>query len=337
MNKTNTKNEVANVASNHSPNAIVVRVVENTLAYAVFESDNHTVAITPDLIAGYNGEPFSDIGVAVGAPIHCAVDSDSESVTSVRPSAPMLQKQGLRNSPLYQSVPVRNDRESVQSELHPKAPAEGTISAPRALPPKTRRFGKLVDTSALRPGDLFLTREVKSTDTLSELIKEVQLKGGYHENDARWTHAAMYLGDNASLVEANVDSKLSGGNVRVTSLDDYCDGKSILRFRRPKLIQNEREGWKMCIRALSRLNKPYDMLQAVSLWFRTIIKGKGFFDNDSDQHVVSSAVICSTLYADSYNEVTRRSLGELNGTCVPAWLSVSDQFEELQVGWLCIR
>ena len=221
-----------------------------------------------------------------------------------------------------------------QCELHPKrAPSEQTL-VPRALPHVTRAFGKLVDTTPLAPGDLLLTREL-SPDRISKLIAKVQSSGGYGEADARWTHAAMYLGDGMSVVEATFDSVREGGSVRISSLDGYCTGAHSIRVRRSRFVSSERQGWRICVRAMSRLGRPYNFMEALIMWFKVMFQGRGFYDADERQST-SAAVICSMLYADSYNEATRRCLGEINGVCVPAWLSVADEFEDIQAEWLKI-
>jgi len=161
----------------------------------------------------------------------------------------------------------------------------------------------------------------------------VQQKGGYHPDDAMWTHAAMYVGDGASIVEATFDNLREGGDVRLTNLDDYCTGKHVLKFRRSRYVTDTQLGWKVCVRAFSRLKKPYSFAAAARMWFDVAIRGNGFYDQERP---VSKAVICSTLYADSYNEATRRLLGEVSGVCVPAWLSGSDEFEDVQPEWLSI-
>jgi hypothetical protein len=81
----------------------------------------------------------------------------------------------------------------------------------------------------------------------------------------------MYLGDGAHVVEVTVDGLLTGGNVRMTSLDAYCDGGNVLRFHRPIAIGDERTAWKMCIRALSRLGQGYNVMAAAKMWFDVIV------------------------------------------------------------------
>jgi hypothetical protein len=145
----------------------------------------------------------------------------------------------------------------------------------------------------------------------------------------------MYLGYEASAVEATIDSPLSGGNVRITSLDECCDGLNVLRFRRSNFIEHEKEGWRVCIRALSRLGKPYSLTGAFKLWYDVKACGGGFYDSNQ-AGLLSAAILCSTLYADAFNEATRRTLGEISGICVPAWLSATGDFFDVDVGWLKI-
>ncbi|HTV49185.1 MAG TPA: hypothetical protein VMG59_12155 [Phycisphaerae bacterium] len=222
-----------------------------------------------------------------------------------------------------------------QHELLPNNDSKGTISDLRALPDTTRKFGKLIDTKKLCAGDLLLVRDVKVNDFVSKWISQVQNKGGYKDQDAQWTHAAMYIGDGYNVVEATFDSLVRGGNVRITNLDKYCNGTSVLRFRRPKYIKEERQGWRLCIRALSRLNIPYNFAETVKMWFNTVLGGVGFYSEKVKYHT-SRALICSTLYADSYNEAFNKNLGEKCGACLPAFLSLSEEFDDVEVSWLKI-
>jgi len=230
-----------------------------------------------------------------------------------------------------QTLDDKNDPPQEQKILHPGMPATARIKAPRAVDPEARAFGKLVDCASLQPGDLLLSQELHP-DAISKLISKVQLNGGYSEQDAQWTHAAMYLGDGANVIEATFDSIFTSGSVRITSLDHYCQGKHVLKFRRSKHVLSAQSGWFLCIRALARLKQPYSFAHAATLWWDVIIRKCGFHDPAS-QRPTFKAAICSTLYADAHNEATRRRLGEIGGVCVPAWLSVSDEFDDVAVGW----
>jgi hypothetical protein len=226
----------------------------------------------------------------------------------------------------------------VRPELLPDSNSERIREwAPnRALSPSVRSFGKFVDTAALRQGDLVLTREVLP-DRISQLITSVQIQGGYASSDAIWTHAAMYVGDGQHVVEATFDSVATGGSVRMTPIDEYC-GKYALRFRRPIHVVDAETAWLLVVRAMTRIRAPYALIDAAKMWIDVKFRNKGFWSTDKKWHEqAQGAVICSTLYADSYNEVTRRSLGEVNGACVPAWLNMSDEFTDVSVDWVAIR
>ena len=106
--------------------------------------------------------------------------------------------------------------------------------------------------SDLQPGD-FLLSQTLDKDAISSLIEKVQRDGGYAADNSKWSHAAMHLGDQENVVEATFDDIHSGGSVRITSIDEYSDGRYALRFRRPRKVTSKSDGWKLCVRALSRL------------------------------------------------------------------------------------
>lgn len=321
----------------------ITRVVGNSLAYIYTNQDDQFLSFVPNAVENYRGETFEELRIREGSSVTFGWNPSTLIVTDVALSDSSAGQQRTRGGiwtrfsnghvrdPLTRRSGGLRPRQISQLELHPGRQPLHETQVPRALPSATRKFGKLIDTTALGPGDLLLSRDLEP-DRISALITKVQLEGGYHPDDARWTHAAMYVGDGATVVEATFDSVLGGGSVRLTSLDEYSQGLHSLRFRRSKYILEDRHGWRVCIRAMSRLGKPYDFVQALLMWFAVTFRGQGFF-GDEIRRSTSAAVICSTLYADSYNEATRRSLGETSGICVPAWLSASDEFSDVQAEW----
>ncbi len=316
--------------------AIVARVVADSLVYATTLSEGRAFAFVPTSIIGYAGEQLADIGIIEGAAVEIQIDRECSTVTRVK-IVPSERKRDMSRAalPSFRALPSLQYNPAPQLELLPEVTAGGVARVYRALPGRTRKFGKLIDTNHLWPGDLLLSRPT-SPETISQRIIEVQVKGGYAPADARWTHAAMYLGDDENVIEATFDSALQNGNVRMTSLDEYCQGDHAVRFRRPKYLKDQAAGWRLCVRALSRMKRKYDFGYALHLWFNVIVRQRGFYDN-ALYRAASNAVVCSTLYADAYNEATRRSLGEVNGTCVPAFLSVSEEFDDVGVRWLAIQ
>jgi hypothetical protein len=330
---------------------VIVRVVREALGYVTAPDEQRTLAFVPEAIAGYAGEPLHELGITEGREVKLWWQPESGTVTRVEiPSlkhvGPEQKSDGtghhdpfeaMKSAPASESLPVVRQQPSPstsQFELHPDRQAALSSAARRALPRATRNFGKLVDTSNLRPGDLLLSRE-QEPDRISQLIAEVQAEGGYATQDGRWTHAAMYVGDDQSVIEATFDDLASGGNVRLTSLDEYCDGKNILRFRRSKYVPNDATGWRLCVRAMSRLTQPYSFGLIAQIWYNVVVRKQGFYSSEK-QHPTTQAIVCSTLYADAYNEALRRSLGEVNGACVPAWLSASDEFVDVEAEWIAV-
>jgi hypothetical protein len=122
---------------------------------------------------------------------------------------------------------------------------------------------------------------------------------------------------------------------KIARLEEYYDGKSLLRFRRSKKVNQERDGWKLCVCALARLKDPYDLFAAVKMWVKVYLFGSGFYNHKRGQST-SDAAVCSTLYADAHNEALGTNLGQRSGVCVPATLSGSDEFVDIDVSWLKI-
>lgn len=216
-----------------------------------------------------------------------------------------------------------------QLELLPTDPALGKPWTPnRRIPPAVRKFGKFIDTSMLDPGDLVLTRDI-APDNVSKLITKTQYDLGYGEDDARWTHAAVYVGDGFRLIEATFDSVLRGGKVKLSFIYDYC-GQHALRCRRPKEVARDPIGWTLVLEAATLLGEKYDFAAALKLFWEGW-KSVGKWDANT-QAYVSPGIVCSTLYADCFAKVTRKCLGD-SGTCVPAYLSCCEDFEDLSVNW----
>jgi len=325
--------------------AIVKRIADDSLGYV--NAGGRSLSFTADTIENYRGQSLAELGITEGATIRYVLDdlgritqifqvpesqdSDDEEPVLVGSRTPFEPPQAKDVSQKFYPLPPNNN----QRELRPDSLAGGEIRPGRALPAKTRDFGRLIDISNLRAGDLLLTRDISGGNWISKTIVDVQNRIGYGPSDARWIHVAMYLGDGANVVEATIDSVMSGGSVRITHLDDYSDGTNILRFRRSKFIKQEQDGWRVCVCALSRLGKPYSIFGALKAWLQALIGNAVAYDS-KQKTFLSGTVVCSTLYADSFNEALRLSLGEDNGICVPAWFSATNDFDDVDVQWLQI-
>lgn len=210
----------------------------------------------------------------------------------------------------------------------PADQAIGKIQLNRPITPKEKLLGKVLNISALQPGDLILTSALNPT-FIQRSIRTVQSDGGYTPDHSRWEHAAVYLG-NGGICEASREG------VKCSTLEDYT-GSHYLRFRRDcKLVGNQ--GFEIAIEALISQNYRYNFKEIL----RLLINAKRGFGVTKYKPKVSSgypkrALICSELYADSYARVTKNTLGNIKGGEVtPASLSCELRLDDIAVGWLKI-
>jgi len=223
--------------------------------------------------------------------------------------------------------------------LLPSIDPAGTVRIDRELPREAREWGRIVDLSALEPGDLLLFRPVDPTsDTISSRIIEAQRKI-LPERHAQWTHAAVYLGDDEHICEANFKVPGVANGVNVRSAFCYCDGKHAIRARRPRNM-DPKSRLRIAIGALTNLGSRYSFHQILVFSRATSSSNLGFWR--SLQRLPSSltqAFVCSTLYQDAYNFAFRGEGIRLGTRSTPAHLSASGDFEDVEplLKWLKIE
>lgn len=206
-----------------------------------------------------------------------------------------------------------------QLVLSPDHTAQATGSrALHLVDPKVRKFGFVPDIDRLLAGDLILYSSGKAVDAISI----AQTRAGFSSDDARWTHAAVYL-DDAYLVEA-----VTAG---VSQRSIYAVPKGLIRFRRIKGL-SEVERYRIALRALSRLGKPYSVGGVTRLGMNML---GGLWNRSADADL-KGLVICSQVYHDSVVEITRSYLQHcpVASPVTPAHLSSSASFEDIDVPWL---
>jgi hypothetical protein len=213
--------------------------------------------------------------------------------------------------------------------LDPRNPTTtGRWSPPATIPPSLREFGRFPDVSKWLPGDLLLFSAINPGRISQSLIKG-QERGGHAPEDARWHHAAVYLGDGINICEA-VPRK----GVRYTPIYQYIGGY-LLRIRRdPTLTPDQR--WQIAMQSLTRLGSSYGFRRILSL---TRQSWQGYWqpDNRLPLLVVVRTLICSQLFSDSYSMVTGRLLVQQpHGIVKPADLSFALQLTDVETTWLRI-
>src|ERR1700693_4303524 len=92
--------------------------------------------------------------------------------------------------------------------------SDTTWRARTALPQELLDSGLVPDFDVLHPGDLILVK-ASQPDFISKQIEKLQALG-YGSEHAAWTHAAIYLGDELMLCEAQFDPERSEFGVIVT-------------------------------------------------------------------------------------------------------------------------
>ena len=155
-------------------------------------------------------------------------------------------------------------------------------------------------------------------------IPAVQELGGYAPVDARWYHAAVFLGVGFDLVEANV---LDG--VRVASLLDRLPHE-LVRVRRP-LHGTEASGWRMALHAALMQGQPYSASTIARLAVRA---RNGFWRRARGSAHSRDALVCSQLYADAFQAAFDVTLmNQQAGEVTPAFLSACDRLADVRIGW----
>lgn len=309
---------------------VVVRTAGDSIAYVAVELLGKTISFLAADVKDYCGESFEMLQIVQGAKVSFTWHHDgTASNVVVEKDTEGNRAWGAIGSILFPKQ-QKPETDPEQAVLHRDDATNAASVKITSLHAKVRNFGKFLDVTNLQPGDLMLAR---SHGPIPKLISSTQIKGGYHDRDAQWTHAAMYLGDGANFIEANFDF----GNyacVRLAPIRQYCDGQYDLRFRRLKAgVDSLEQKLSLCVQAMKHLGTKYPVGRLAEIWFDVnISKTSNFYDSDL-KDPLERAVVCSTLYQDAVRCATKYQLGEDNGACVPAWLSASDKFENIRASW----
>lgn len=187
------------------------------------------------------------------------------------------------------------------------------------LPHAVRKFGFVPDVDLWRPGDLLLFSSVKP-GWISKAITQTQARG-WNTCDARWHHAAVYIG-RSRVCEATM------GGVGLGSVYKYIP-THLIRARRCPILDHDLVGsHDLVVAALIRLNRWYSLSTAASIWWKSL----SGFSKINFAMAASRAHICSHLYTDSYLQATERAL-ETVITPTPAYLSASTKLVDVDSRW----
>jgi hypothetical protein len=193
------------------------------------------------------------------------------------------------------------------------------------IPNAVREWGYCPNFNDWLPGDLILVSAIKP-NFIVKAIWSIQKKGGYSYDDARWEHAAVYIGSGA-LCEASTKG------VRIRTIFDYT-GSHLIRIRRNSSLTNDQR-WEIAVNALKQNNYKYNYFSIIDILWKAKI---GFWNGQGKAiSFPKRAVICSELYADAHVKVCSVALGNLrSGEITPASLSMDKALTDVQTNWLKI-
>ena len=196
------------------------------------------------------------------------------------------------------------------------------LSQPVRLPARVRKFGFIPDFEDWLHGDLLLVSK-RSRNLIESQIVTTQTSLGHAPEDARWHHAAVYIGD-GFLCEARP------GGVRYRPVVESIDQNTLFRVRRSNDL-NETERFRIAIHALMRLSRSYAYGSVMRTLFRPFSPARFVLALRPRKR----ALICSQLYHDVYAEVTGSNLIEyIDKDIVPAELSAAHKLQDVKLHWI---
>jgi hypothetical protein len=206
-----------------------------------------------------------------------------------------------------------------QVVLDPAEPVAGPPIRPgRPLPMAARLFGRLPDTSVLLPGDIVLFNRIDRRFS-HRAIERVQGRYGFAADDARWHHAAIYVGQDA-VCEAGL------GGVRFHTMLDRLTTYRLRVRRLPDL--DERTRFDIAVQAMSNLRRRYGCREIMALLVGQTDLGARYLVNRRFQP------ICSVICADAYGVVGVALHTDVHRRpTLPADLSLSPILADVPLRW----
>lgn len=227
----------------------------------------------------------------------------------------------------------------VQKFLDPRD-RTGATKRDTGLPPelhsKIDKLTHVPDTSNWQPGDLLLFSPIKSNG----VIRFLQKRKVNHDDHARWTHAAIYVGHchicevqpRTPVLYRSLLSYVGGANhlIRVRRYVDCSAG------RRPLSLD---DGYRLSVKALSAMAWPYRYWQwgaALQPKDKPASAEKKRF---AERYLQAEQMFhCAELYCGAFADAMHKRIdGEHPAHMLPARLSASHSFDDVDVkGWITL-
>jgi cell wall-associated NlpC family hydrolase len=157
------------------------------------------------------------------------------------------------------------------------------------------------------------------------MIVSAQRRGGYDEKDARWHHAAIYIG-RGKILEAVVSG------VRVWPLAEYI-GPYCIRVRRGAALAADKANYDLVIAAMGEVRKPYSLIALPKLALNAL---QGFWRPKTFAEK-TPATICSEIYHQAYQTATGQHLFGPSFLAKPYDLSLTTKLHDVSIDWLTIE
>jgi hypothetical protein len=204
------------------------------------------------------------------------------------------------------------------------------IEPDMALPRGILEAGYVPDISVLQPGDLILSALLSKFELVPSGISFAQ-GTGYSQRHSRWTHVAVYLGNQFLICEATRKG-VKLGSLLHTVLD------SVVRVRRgfnDGAFLDRESGWRTALFSVARLTEPYDYSHAGEIGRLAMMTGLSEYRRKSPKNPERpDSTICSELFQDAYCRATGRLVqNQLSREVTPALLSASDMLEDVPCRW----
>lgn len=157
------------------------------------------------------------------------------------------------------------------------------------IPEHVRQLGYAPDITQWQPGDLILVSAV-TPGLVGRAITRTQLRMGFAAADARWQHAAMYIGKDL-ICEA------TRSGVKAVHFYKYVKQPHLIRLRRePALSAAQR--LQMVVEALQMLSYQYSTRSIWRLVWRDWRRRLGLLNGPVG--LTLGATICSQMYNDAF-------------------------------------
>jgi hypothetical protein len=128
---------------------------------------------------------------------------------------------------------------------------------------------------------------------ISRQIHKIQ-ELGYGSKFAEWTHAAVYLGDELMLCEAQLDPWEGIFEVIIAKIWGYVGSHQIL-LKRSHHAPDREAGWAIAAAAATKIGGAYDWKFIVKLAAERLFVGDAIWQHDQEDKKSPAAFVCSSL------------------------------------------